>query len=181
MKRLFFYALCLAFGIVSAAKADTLPDPKDALHALAKVAGMDDYGRYEEFLASLGFSYSNLQSHLMTASGTGAVLGTRVDMNVTTSTKTMLARGTKNVEYSIFLFSPKKTARVIFWLELDTNAICIPRDQFVSAFGPLRMVFATDAGSWHLEREFSGPNHRYISAYFSEAECATKIYLTQMP
>ena len=169
--------------LLRVAYADERLEQETALQTLATATRLDSYAKYPDFFDILGLAHSNFRSHAISEQGVESpkVLGTGQYVELTSTSKTTLSRAIQAVEFYSVIPLGRTSARMHLSFGLDSHILCIKQSRFIEAFAPLQTVYATDLGPSHLEREFPGPNHRGIGAFFDKNECATRIFFTQDP
>lgn len=163
--------------------ADATLDQKTALHELANAAREKDYSKFPHFFHTLGLTYSNFRSYELKEQGVEApkALGTKQEADLTSGSKSTLSKAIRTIEFGSITPLGKKRADMHIFLGLDPKKLCIQKGHFMDTFAPLHTVYATDLGPSHLERVFTGPNHRGIGAFFDDKGCVVNVFFMQDP
>jgi len=176
MKILIFISLLLKI-LPSNAQPENAMKDESPIELFAKVSKQLDYSNYSRLAQMLGFDVAKVETSKLTTSNdkTNSIQSTHVVFANTA--RTAISKATKNADFNSFA-SQKGITRVTLNVALESNAICITKEDFLEYFSPVNSISSTDGGIG-LSHEFNDTNKRVVWATFDRRGCVNMFVLMQ--
>jgi hypothetical protein len=181
MKTTITCILCILISTPCVAEVPEGLSSNQALDLMFRASEIIDYSQYAEFSKILGFRFSNPRSWLIDNAGVKKFdkLGNAKDFDVTATNETVISAASRNPDYKIYFSQAEDITRVHFSFLLDTQSLCIHKEEFSRTFAPTQFVPHGHSLSGHLEKEIEGKHKRFVIAYFDTKSCASTIKFYQ--